>query len=131
MPFITWSKNLETGIDSVDTQHRMLLEILNSVHTAMVEGRESEITNSFNRLMEYTESHFAHEEDLFTRFNYPFASAHKREHAKLKSEARARIAEYQSGSIGMMDILAFLIDWLQDHISTTDKKFGDYLRMKK
>lgn len=130
MPFINWSQNLETGIDTVDKQHRVLLDILNNVHAAMVNGNEQVINSAFQCLMEYTEFHFAHEEELFTRFKYPFAAAHRREHAKLKSDAESRIREYHTGSLSMMDILAFLIDWLQDHISASDKKFGDFVRMK-
>ncbi len=130
MPFINWSQNLETGIASIDDQHRMLLDILNSVHAAMVGGQESAIDISFKRLMEYTEFHFADEEKLFAQFNYPFTASHKREHEKLKIEAQERIAQYKAGAIEMMDILAFLIDWLQEHIATTDKKFGDYVRLK-
>ncbi len=131
MPFINWSKNLETGIDSVDEQHHILLDILNSVHASMAEGDVSAIDASFKKLMEYTDFHFAHEEKLFAQFNYPFTASHKREHEKLKLEAQERIAEYKAGAIEMIDILAFLIDWLQEHIATTDKRFGDYLRLKK
>lgn len=130
MVFISWNKNLETGIDSVDMQHRVLIDILNSIHSAMVNGKQNEIETTFSKLMEYTEFHFAHEENLFLKYNYPFASSHKREHEKLKSTAQQRISEYKAGAIGMIDILAFLIEWLQDHISGTDKKFGDYVRMK-
>ncbi|MCX7678682.1 MAG: bacteriohemerythrin [Spirochaetes bacterium] len=130
MSLISWSKNLETGIASIDEQHRILLEILNTVHATMVGSSEGDLDAAFQRLMDYTQFHFAHEEKLFEQHKYPFAKKHAQEHQKLKSDAEMRISEYKGGKIGMIDILAFLIDWLQEHIVNSDKKFGNFIAMK-
>jgi methyl-accepting chemotaxis protein/hemerythrin len=131
MALIHWSGELETGVASIDAQHRRLVELLNSVHSIMVEHRDArELEEVFSKLVEYTGFHFDHEEELFERHFYPFADRHKAEHLKLKASLTEYINAFKEGSIEMMDLLAFLVDWLQDHIQETDKAFGRFLAPK-
>jgi len=129
MALIHWSRSLETGVQSIDEQHRRLLELLNGVHEVMVDGRDpSELDAILTRLMDYTDFHFRHEEELFDRNNFPFATGHRKEHSRLKEEVLARMENYRMGTMEPMDLLAFLVDWLQDHIKGVDKSFGEFIK---
>lgn len=128
MAMIHWSKSLETGVESIDLQHRRLLDLLNDVHGVMVENRDmSELDDIFKKLMEYTDFHFRHEEELFEKYYFPFAPEHRREHARIKKDVMARFDKYREGKEELMDLLAFLVDWLQDHIKGVDRSFGDFI----
>ncbi|MBP7582762.1 MAG: hemerythrin family protein [Spirochaetes bacterium] len=129
MALIHWSKSLETGVETIDIQHKRLLDLLNNVHEVMVEGRDfSELDDIFKKLLDYTDFHFRHEEELFDRNNFPFASGHRKEHARLKKEVLNRMEGYRAGNMEAMDLLAFLVDWLQDHIKGVDMSFGNFIK---
>ncbi len=132
MAIIHWSASLSTGVETIDEQHRRLLEYLNRVHEIMVENRdEEELQEVFEGLMEYTAIHFRHEEELFDRYRYPFATGHRREHDRLRERLASEITEYREKRRDLMYLLAFLVDWLMDHIQGTDKAFGDYLAVRR
>ena len=65
MPLFNWSAQYETGILLVDTQHKKLVDAINTLHDAMKEGKGKEkIESTLNFLVEYTVLHFSAEEKL-------------------------------------------------------------------
>jgi len=41
MPIITWNDLMSTDIEAIDTQHRVLVALINKVHDAANEGHEN------------------------------------------------------------------------------------------
>jgi len=50
VPFITWNDELSVGIESIDEQHKMLINIINSLHDALKEGNAQ---NNIESLFDY------------------------------------------------------------------------------
>jgi hemerythrin-like metal-binding protein len=132
MAFVTWTDKHATGIESIDKEHKQLMELLNKLHNGMMTKKTNEILGGiFNELVNYTVTHFAHEEKLFKEHNYPNATTHIQEHKLLTQKA----LELQEGfnkktvsvSIGTMN---FLKDWLDNHIMKTDMVYKDFLKGK-
>ena len=68
MPLIQWSDQLSIGIDSVDKQHKVLINLLNKLNDAIAEGNADLIlAEIFDGLSAYTIKHFAYEEELFKK----------------------------------------------------------------
>ena len=129
MAFLYWSEELSANIVEVDMQHQKLVAVLNDLHSAMMECKGDEVLGKIiNELAEYTVYHFATEEGLFDKFDYPGAAIHKAQHADFierVSDFRDRFASGEAAlSIVMLD---FLAGWVREHIRISDRKFGPFL----
>jgi len=133
MSIIEWSDELSVGIASIDKQHQILIELINSLNTAMAEGEANlRIADILASLTSYTRLHFAYEEKLFEKHGYAETKEHKRQHGELIEQINAlkeRFESDQSGSIGL-EIMQFLKNWLTNHIMKTDKHYSAFLLSK-
>ncbi len=80
-----WKKEFELGIDSIDEQHKKLLEIGNRINDLLCshddgDDNYDEIYTVIEELKDYTVYHFKTEENLFIKYKYPEYSIHKKEH---------------------------------------------------
>ncbi len=127
---IDWGPSLSVGLDSIDEQHKKLVDLVNKLFFAMSDGKASDILgNIFGELVTYTKTHFAHEEQLFAKYKYPDIAKHKEEHKALTDKALALQADFKSGKVSMSrEVLQFLKDWLSNHITKEDKKYGPFLK---
>ncbi len=129
MTLITWMDEFSVNIKEIDNQHRQLVEMINQLHRAMREGKSAQVINDIlNRLIDYTEFHFATEERLMEAYNYPGFIHHKAEHAKLTRQVQDFQRQYRQNPTGLsVQLLNFLKVWLADHILKTDKQYTKYL----
>jgi hemerythrin-like metal-binding protein len=127
-----WNDSYNTGIKEIDTQHKKLVDLLNSLYDAMGKGQANQVMGKiFDELVKYTASHFATEERLFKQHGYPEAAAHKREHDTLTAQALALQKDFAAGKTSMTLATAnFLKDWLKNHILGSDKKYAPFLIAK-
>ena len=71
---IVFDKNLETGNETIDTQHRELIARVNKLTEDCAVGREKNVAvQTLDFLMDYTDFHFKDEEKLQEEKNYPLA----------------------------------------------------------
>ena len=128
--FIEWSdKKLSIGIPSIDTQHKQLIAIINKLFDAMTTGKANIVMSEiFDELVKYTQTHFANEEALFKKHGYPQNDAHVKEHVALVTQAADLQAKFKAGSLTVSSAtLNFLKDWLNNHIAVSDKAYAPFL----
>jgi methyl-accepting chemotaxis protein/hemerythrin len=127
--FIPWSQSLSVGIGSIDEQHKVLVGLINELHSAMRERRGNAVLNDvLGRLKDYTVKHFKYEEKLFAQHRYPDAESHAQVHSKLVEKVLDFAEDIRTGRATVsMDLLRFLKSWLTDHIMGTDKKYSPFL----
>lgn len=77
MQAFVWNARFETGIASVDEQHRRLVEIVNEMGEVLIDGSATEksINDIFSKLAEYALYHFADEERLMAEAGLMQSSA--------------------------------------------------------
>lgn len=129
MAFINWNESLMINVEQIDAQHHKLVEIVNNLFDAMSEGKGNEVLNSvFEGLIDYTKTHFATEEEYMAKYNYPKAEFHKIEHNDLTRQAVELYEKFKSGQATIsVPVLNFLRSWLNNHILSADKEFGEFL----
>ncbi|WP_052813192.1 bacteriohemerythrin [Desulfonatronum thioautotrophicum] len=127
-----WSDDLTVGIAGIDDQHRTLIELINELHSAMKMGKSrSALLHIFERLREYTTSHFANEEKLFKKHGYPEAEEHKAAHKAFVDKILEWEKAISSGkSTVSMEVMRFLKQWLAGHIMGVDKRYTPFMRQK-
>ena len=72
MELFTWSDEMSVNIKRIDEQHKKLIDLLNSLFLAMIEGQaQSVIEKIVGELINYADYHFKTEEYYFEEHNYP------------------------------------------------------------
>ena len=129
---ISWTDDLSVGIASIDGQHKVLVNLINELHSAMRQRKSDDVlVGVLGKLKQYTVKHFAAEEEFFDRYGYPDAPAHKKAHHELVEQVLAFEQELKSGRAKVtMEIMRFLKDWLVGHIMGTDKLYSTFLTSK-
>ncbi len=129
---IKWGKAFEIGIQTIDEQHKRLVGMVNDLYQKLKDGATSEdLRNLINGLIDYTANHFRTEEELFEKYDYPEKEIHRKIHEKLVEKVLDYQRRVEAGEPGIAyDLLAFLKDWLANHICVTDKKYGPFLKEK-
>ena len=89
-----------------------------------------QVTRTFQRLVAATETHFWHEEQRFLGTDYPGAARHVRQHGHLRKILLSfqRSMDTALPPEPLEKQLAFLRDWLLDHIVTEDQPMEAYLK---
>jgi len=129
MAFMEWSDELSVGIDLIDRQHKILIRAINLLAMAIEHKSSNELLSEiFDTLIDYADTHFAYEEELFDQFGYPDAEPHKAQHQALLKQVIDLQDRWQKGEAGVgVEVLRFLVDWLRKHILGTDQKYSKFL----
>ena len=129
MTLMAWNSSYSVGVLTLDSQHTILFDILNELHDAMMEGKASNLTGPILRkLVTYTREHFAAEEGLLTKSQYPGLEAHKLLHRDLIKQVEDYSERFERGEITLnLHLLNFLRDWLTNHIMKVDQEYGPWL----
>ena len=128
--FVQWTPKLDLHVPMVDKQHRLLVDYINELYTAMAHNRTAEeMQVILRKLHDYTATHFADEEKLFTPTAYLGAAEHIKIHRKFVAKLDEVEDQLKSGTATVsMDLLTFLKDWLVQHIMGTDPTYVPYLK---
>lgn len=130
---IEWTDELSVGIDSIDEQHKKLVNMINALNDAMLTNSSHELLGKiFTGLAAYTQKHFAYEENMFAEYGYTDSEEHKRQHNELIAqvvELKERFIEDPQGTMSA-DLMLFLKRWLTNHIMRTDKEYAEFLISK-
>ena len=129
MELIKLEECLRLNIPEIDSQHEKLIELVNTLHGAMVGGADKATRDSLlTRLLEHTRNHCAYEEELMSRYGYPGYQEHKKEHDRLTQHLVDLIARYQSGELLLsVAVVMELKGWATVHIEKSDKPLGAFL----
>lgn len=125
---ITWDRSLETGDPVVDHQHRAIHDLFNNLEA--VANNDAEIMRALDFLTEHVMVHFATEEDLMLREEFPktLTEAHILEHRRLNDAVRDQVLAYRSGQLDSVEpIIAFLREWLVTHVRDCDRQLVDHI----
>ena len=127
-----WEPSYSVNIAELDRQHQRLFRTLAELEHALRTGRaDSIIGEVVEKVIEYTISHFAAEEELMQQHGFPGLAAHRNDHRMLTQ----KLAKFNlSNMAGRPDIpsafLNFLQAWWRDHILTTDKEYSEFLNAR-
>ena len=127
---ITWSEELEVGIETMDAQHKELIEKFNTLMSACDAGKgQEELESALNFLCDYTVKHFSDEEALQHQIDYPEFSRHKELHDNFKVTVANLAAQFKQDGPSSAILDRFSIDvgeWLIKHIKREDTKVASY-----
>ena len=129
MALIDWNDDISLGIESIDIQNKILVDLTNNLHIAMSVGRANDALKILiDDLTAYTENHLKHEEDLLVKYEYPKKDIHIAHHSKLVNKVADIKQKVENGERMLsMELMLFLQNWVEEHIQGHDKDFAPFL----
>jgi methyl-accepting chemotaxis protein len=120
---LEWSDAWVSGHPTIDADHKMLLQYVNELNQAMVEGKGRDIAAGvLDKLVSYTREHFAREEAIWEKGGLVSLAQHRKIHADLVGKVEQFQRAFLAGQATLTtDLMAFLREWLIDHVFKTDK----------
>ncbi len=127
-----WDASLDIGIDEINRQHKLLVDMLNEVSQIFgANGSLKAVQRVLHGLVSYTHTHFGYEERLLEKHSYPDIVNHKAKHKKLLAKLVAYKNQIDSGDDSVADeLLVFLKEWLINHIKGSDTLYAKDLKDK-
>lgn len=125
-----------TGIEVIDMEHKKLFAIINDIYKMTEENYSSEkyddILSLLDRLEEYTQNHFSHEEEIMEQYNFPELDFQRNAHISFIERLSDRDMGEETGNPKefLENLLDFLYAWLGNHIMKHDIKIAQYISQK-
>jgi hemerythrin len=123
---LVWRKEMSTGLDWQDMQHKQMLIQIDQLLEAMEQNAGNSVVKSLIAFLEdYARTHFMVEEEYMKNHACLNCEAHIKCHA-LFTEHLAEIVELYNkqgaSTMVVMRLQSWLRDWLVNHIMNVDKK---------
>ena len=99
MPFIEWKDTYSIGVESLDEDHRHLVDLVNELHAGITRNHSrgdfeavvdelQTLLHVLDELINYAIDHFALEEECMLEHAYPGYSEMKQAHQQFRSTAQ-------------------------------------------
>lgn len=132
---ITFDDSLITGNETIDTQHKELIDrIRNFVSSCEKGDGKIKAIQMLDYLAEYTNYHFNAEEKLQEDVNYPGLKEHRDKHEEFKTNLDA-LYDFFEEAEGPTDsfveqVKINVVDWLFHHIKTFDRSVAEFIYIR-
>ena len=124
-------QNLETGVDEMDREHALELQIVRSIQQALAESERGRVSALLQQLEDFTNAHFLAEQLLMRLHAYPGYEAHQEEHDRLMAElAEIRLTLQADDAPDSIQAAENLERWLIAHIQSSDQSLAEYLKQQ-
>jgi two-component system, cell cycle sensor histidine kinase and response regulator CckA len=124
-------RELTTGIQSIDDQHRELFAHMAALEGAARAGDLARATDVFAYLERYVTEHFATEEGFMRALGFAGLESHQVLHRRFVDEVARRKAEYlahPSRATLLVELGRWMDEWLQAHVLDEDVRMAGFLR---
>ncbi|HTH16749.1 MAG TPA: bacteriohemerythrin [Magnetospirillum sp.] len=123
MAKIEWSDDLSVGNDLLDSQHKKLIGMINTLDNDTLGA--DELGEVIFGLLEYAAIHFRDEEQFFVGVAPEIVEPHFASHTIFISTAYKFVQRFQNGEALALrqPVYEFLCDWLVRHIRVEDMQY--------
>lgn len=123
MALFDWRGEFSVGIETIDTDHKFLVSLINQLEEAVAEGQGKDAVGTvLNALYDFTEYHFSREEHMMAACGYPDIDTHILQHQAMKAQVMEVRDNFLTGQTDGIDraVLEFLENWMGNHIVCQD-----------
>ena len=132
MKKIVWKDEFSVGVETLDRQHKQIIEIINSlIDKPSIFFRSQNVSSALMDLTNYVSEHFLLEEHLLQENGYPILLEHSKKHTIYSERITGFCKESLDGKSEVPDeLMAFLTDWWTNHILHEDMKYKAFFEEK-
>lgn len=125
---IVWSNEYSVGNGRMDAQHLKMARMINEIIVHHESDADDEFTSELlSSLTEYCLQHLAEEEDLLVKHGYPDFEEHLQSHNAFRQKIVQFCTASSTGLEILPTVLAYLVEWWQQHIGEEDRRYRAYL----
>ncbi|MGM0462012.1 MAG: bacteriohemerythrin [Fibrobacterota bacterium] len=128
---VSWSDSFRVGDVFIDAEHRILFKIAQQVSEQNGRLDAEQVKRYIQLMLEYTQVHFHHEEDLLQQIGWKNLSDHRGRHKNIIHGMKELITAHRDTRVLQKKMLPFVNDWVLDHIIHSDCAFTDLLTEKR
>ena len=119
-----------TWIEFIEKEHARLFELAQETHELLyddlLQDKSDRIIHLVSELINYTKTHFAHEEEYQKSINYAYIKEHAAQHRQfedslLEIDLDEIEDDFDSQNYTLDNLLEFFINCLINHIQKVDK----------
>jgi len=126
-----WRKEFQTHVPAMDYSHRHLFNKANELIAAIIAVDIIEIQLIFSYLTSHLIENCDEEEQLLSKYTYPFAEEHIREHTRFIEDFMVIKEQFNAENCDV-PYLGFrtqllLLDWFSGHIAHSDRHAGRHI----
>jgi hemerythrin-like metal-binding protein len=129
-PSVLWDDSLSVHIPAIDNDHKYLFQLFSYFEQAMIQNNTDEITDSFDKLIQYIEYHFQREEEIMEACKYPGLLKHHQVHEMFKKQIMDHFSDFKNNKLKSKELLIMYKNWLLDHVSGMDQSIGVFCEGK-
>jgi len=124
MSLLTWKPEYSVGIDSMDDEHREMIDMINGVYARIHDSSDTaEIEICLEEIFSTISAHFALEERIMRESAYEEFADHKEDHEDLLDEIRDLMDRFVADPASGTKVLEErLSDWFGRHFATFDAR---------
>ena len=123
---VRWKKSFSTDVVSVDSEHRVLIDMLNQFIDS--DSNLDEALKVFDEVTLETINHFKHEERIMMNIKYPRYELHREKHRRLVADiTKYRSSINASQEANIQELIRYLKYWLLRHLVSEDTQLRQYL----
>jgi hemerythrin-like metal-binding protein len=128
--FGCWDVGSRFGHTSVDAQHELRIELLDSLASAARVGADSSTLDELHlELIDYASEHFFAEQELMRASRYPGYEEHVEQHNRLLQQVATLQRQLGNGSVALtLEAIQAVRSGLLEHITRADQLLEGFLR---
>ena len=121
-----------TGIEMIDQEHARLFELAQETHDLLyndfLQDKSDSLLHLISELINYTRTHFSHEEEYQKSIGYAELKQHAAQHRAFEErlmavDLDAPENDFERQNDAVESLLNFLVTWLVNHILEVDMKY--------
>ncbi len=130
MSLLKWKPEYSVGIDSMDDEHREMIELINSTYEKIEANSDAgQIEDCLGEILSTISMHFALEERMMKRGEYAEYSAHKNDHEALLDQIQDLMDVYHDDPVaGGRKLEEGLSAWFAGHFASFDARLHGQLK---
>lgn len=129
-----YSSAIELGVESIDNQHKALMEKANQLNQQIVsQDKEKNSSEAARFLAQYIIEHISEEEAFMREIDYPQYQQHQKMHEAFIRKIESQLKLYDAEAPGEADFfkLSMLFnDWIVEHIQYADRALAQYYKQQ-
>jgi hemerythrin len=123
---LAWDKQMSVGNQSIDSEHKILINMVNDIESAIRKRDSNALLKSFDLFEDAVHLHFGNEARIAQAINYPFEE-HLQEHRYVLNELKTMRNEIVSNEgrwseSAVEHYYGFLSGWTTLHIGDDDMR---------
>jgi len=126
MSLFTWKPEYSVNDAVLDEHHQKLFSVINLVYENVMNSREIDcVLPKIDQLSEYTNYHFAAEEQHMREMGFPGIEDHVARHREFTHTIETLRASYNNNDLEVSrDLIIVLGEWLLQHVLKEDRKYA-------